>query len=199
MVISIETSKATFTLSVQPRFIQNNGPEQPTFVQHHDQCAPISVVVKCPLPSVKLEDVRNADISTLWKAVFHGFKPAAMTLAAEHDHYFQAFLGQYRELLNEEIEELGQIGGTVRFACKREDMEVVEGSSQSVERWYVVDGRTMQLAGMCPRCFARAPQSIFRKLTMSCRHLQMRNGTVRKTSTSVIRLQSFSRNSTRCI
>lgn len=122
MVISIETSDARFMLFVQPRFVQNKGMEQSTFVRHHGQCAPISVVVKCcsrfssSVYQTEHHSVKNADLSTLWKEVFRGFQPAAMTLAAEDEDLFQPFLGKYRELLNEEIEELRQIGGAVRFA-----------------------------------------------------------------------------------
>lgn len=170
MVICIKICDATFIWSVHPHFVQNKDLEQSTFEQHHDQCAPISVVVKChsrdtdfPLPPLaELGSIENADLSTIWKTVFRGLKPAAITLAAEGEDSFQVFVGKYHELLDGETEELGQIGGAVRFACSRGEEEVVEGFSQSVYRWYVVDGSTMQSTGMCPQCFARGPQSIFR-------------------------------------
>lgn len=154
MIISIETGAARFMLSVQPRFVQSKGLEQSTFDQHHER-VPISVVVKCCLPFFSspsrpswLNAVTNADLSTLWKAVFRGLQPAAMTLAAEGEDILQAALGRYRELLDRETEELGQIGGAVRFACSQVEEGVVEGLSQYVERWYVVDGQTMRLTGM---------------------------------------------------
>lgn len=165
MVINIETTDAEFMLSVQPRFVPNKGMEQSAFVQHHGQCAPISVVVKCfslssssSISPIWRDAVTKANLSTLWKAVFRGLKPAAITLAVEDKRLFETFVGKYRKLLDEETEELRQIGGAVRFACGWGDENVVvEGSSQSVTRWYVVDGRTMQVTGMYLRCFARGP------------------------------------------